>query len=69
MGYKIYCRYEIWTKLGKDYCNWFPLSNIYNSKEEAKKEIKNITSKFNYIDKATGLKHIYEIKETEKGEE
>lgn len=59
MVYAIFCRYEHWTKNGKEFTNFFKFDNEYKNESEAKARIKELYEFSKQTDKATKCKHEY----------
>ena len=62
MKYCIYCRYETWTNLGKNFTKWFNTHKLFDSENEAKSEIKKMKAFTASCDKVTKLKHEFETR-------
>ena len=62
MKYCIYCRYETWTNNGKVFTKWFNTHKLFDKEDEAKSEMKNMKDFTLSCDKATKLKHEYEVR-------
>ena len=59
MVYTIFCRYEYWTKNGKEFTQFFKFDNEYNTEEEVKNRIKELKEFSKQTDKVTKCKHEY----------
>ena len=59
MVYAIFCRYEHWTKNGKEFTNFFKCDKEYKNEEEVKARIKELKEFTKQTDKATKCKHEY----------
>ena len=59
MVYAIFCRYEHWTKNGKEFTKFFKFDNEYKNESEAKAHIKELYEFSKQTDKATKCKHEY----------
>lgn len=57
----IECRYEIFTKQGKDFTKWFVYDSTKRTKDESETYIKEIQKDFGFIDTKTKLKHEYRL--------
>ena len=62
--YVIYEQYEYWGNNGKTFTEWFvaPMTSIHNTEKGAKEELKIVTENSKAVDKATKLKHCFEIR-------
>ena len=61
--YVIICRYECWTRNGKEFTEWFVYRRDPLTKLEAEKIIKEYKKNCSDIDKKTKLKHEFALKE------
>lgn len=59
MIYAIFCRYEYWSKNGKEFTNFFKCDKEYKNEEEVKARIKELKEFTKQTDKATKCKHEY----------
>lgn len=59
MVYAIFCRYEHWSKNGKEFTNFFKCDKEYKNEEEVKARIKELKEFTKQTDKATKCKHEY----------
>lgn len=59
MVYAIFCRYEYWSKNGKEFTNFFKFDNEYQTEDEVKARIKVLKEFSNQTDKVTKCKHEY----------
>ena len=59
MVYAIFCRYEYWSKNGKEFTNFFKFDNEYQTEDEVKSRIKVLKEFSNQTDKVTKCKHEY----------
>ena len=67
MIYVIYCRYEHWTKDGKEFNKWFKISGpSYQTKDDAIVVMKKHIALSKETDKKLKLKHEYEIREVDE---
>lgn len=57
----IECRYEHWTKNGKEFCSWYVFDSTGYTEKEAKQKIEEQKKEFDYIDVKTKLKHEYRL--------
>lgn len=57
----IECRYEVFTKQGKDFTKWFVYDSTKRTKDESETHIKEIQKNFGFIDTKTKLKHEYRL--------
>lgn len=62
----IKCRYEHYTREGKQWTNWFiPYWGYCNTEDEANKLLKKAVNDIKTVDKATKLKHEFLIEKSE----
>lgn len=59
MVYAIFCRYEHWSKNGKEFTNFFKCDKEYKNEEEVKARIKELKEFTKQTDKITKCKHEY----------
>ena len=59
MVYAIFCRYEHWSKNGKEFTDFFKFDKLYNTEEEVKTRIKELKEFSKQTDKVTKCKHEY----------
>ena len=59
MVYAIFCRYEYWSKNGKEFTKFFKFDNEYQTEDEVKARIKVLKEFSNQTDKVTKCKHEY----------
>lgn len=62
MKYCIYCRYEFWSSEGKKFNKWFSSHELFDTEDEAKIKMKEMKKFVETCDKATKLKHEYEVR-------
>ena len=60
--YYVYCRYEYISDIGKKFTDWYRIGGVFDTEEDANKEIENISSTSKDIDKHTKMKHEYEVR-------
>lgn len=60
--YIIICRYECWTRTGKEFTDWFAYKRDPMSKSEAEESLKECKKNCSDIDKRTKLKHEFDLK-------
>lgn len=59
MVYAIFCRYEYWSKNGKEFTEFFRFDNEYNNENDVKKRIEELKVFSDPYDKVTKCKHEY----------
>lgn len=59
MVYAIFCRYEYWSKNGKEFTEFFRFDNEYNDENDVKKRIEELKTFSDPYDKITKCKHEY----------
>ena len=65
--YYIYCRYEMFTKFGKQFCKWYMNSCIgYSTIEEAKNKISQLKQDCLHTEKITKLKYQFDIQKIDE---
>lgn len=65
--YYIYCRYEMFTKTGKQFCKWYMYScNGFQSIEEAKSRVKQIKEDCKNVERVTKLKYQFDIQKIDE---
>jgi len=59
MVYAIFCRYEYWSKNGKEFTEFFRFDNEYNDENDVKKRIEELKAFSDPYDKITKCRHEY----------
>ena len=62
LKYCIYCRYEHWNSEGKKFTKWFSSNELFDTEDEANAKMKEMKEFVKACDKATKLKHEYEVR-------